>query len=131
MIVSILAVLSVTSSPRLDSKFLSGFVLEYSILTFSLILSNSASVTLLASDTATLSACATSWISYFWVCGLRTTTKEPGSSAPVAFPVISPPSASVARKKRHPKTTPGGFSPLVAAFSLSCVKFPSGAGVPE
>ena len=65
MIVSILAVLSVTSSPRLDSRFLSGFVSEYSNLTFSLILLNSASVILLASDTATLSASAGVLISYF------------------------------------------------------------------
>ena len=93
---------------------------------------NSASVTLLASTTGTLAASFSGFVtSYFWVCGLSTTTKEPGSSAPVALPVISPPSASVTRKKRHPKTTPGGVSPLVAASSLSCVKFPSGAGVPE
>ena len=59
------------------------------------------------------------------------TRKAPGSVAFVALPPISPPSASATRRKRHPKATPLGVSPLVAASSLSCVKSPSGAGVPE
>ena len=59
------------------------------------------------------------------------TRKAPGSVAFLALPPISPPSASATRRKRHPKATPGGFSPLVAAFKLSCVNVPSGAGLPE
>ena len=67
VIVSILESLSVTSCPRLDSKFLSSFVLENSILIFSLIALNSSSVTAVGSATATLSDSSKSLISYFAV----------------------------------------------------------------
>ena len=96
MIVSILSSFSATSWPRLASKFLSGFVFEYSILSFSLILLNSSSVTADGSVTATLSASAGDWMSYFWVWGLSITLNAPISAALVPTPAISPPSASVA-----------------------------------
>ena len=81
VIVSILESLSVTSCPRLDSKFLSSFVLENSILTFSLIELNSSSVTAVGSATATLSASATSEISYLLACDFNTNVNAPGSLA--------------------------------------------------
>ena len=68
-----------TSCPFLSAKRSSLFFWEYSSLTFSLILSNSASVTLLASDTVTLSADAGVLISYFLVCAFNTKVTAPGS----------------------------------------------------
>ena len=98
VIVSILESLSITSCPRLDSKFLSSFVLENSILTFSLIELNSSSVTAAGSATATLSASATSEISYLLACDFNTNVNAPGSLAyefPFAPLAIFPPSISV------------------------------------
>ena len=91
---------------------------------------NSASVTFEASVTGSLSACATSLISYFKVCGLSTTLTAVGSVASLPFPLASAPSLSMAFTKRHPKAIPGGFSPLVTSFNLASVNVPSGAGVP-
>ena len=70
---------SSTSWPFLSAKRASGLFWEYSTLTFSLIFSNSLSVTLLASDTVTLSAAAGVLISYFLVCAFNTNVTAPGS----------------------------------------------------
>ena len=96
-----------------------------------MILASSASVTLAGSATVTFSVGVA--ISYFWFCGLSTTRNAPGSVAvelPTALFSISAPSVSVAVAYRHPKGKPAGFSPLVAAVSLSCVKPSVAAGVP-
>ena len=96
-----------------------------------MILAKSSSVTLDGSATITF------WlgvaISYFWFCGLRMTRNAPGSVALEVFVApfsIYAPSVSVAVAKRHPKGKPAGFSPLVAAVSLSWVKPSVAAGVP-
>ena len=90
-------------------------------------MSNSASVTLLASATATLSASAGVLMSYFKVCGLRITLTAVGSATVPPSPLASAPSLSIAFTKRHPN----GVPPFWIAFSnFSFVKSPSGAGVP-
>ena len=83
----------------MSAKFLSLLSLEYSILTLALIFSNSASVTLLASATATLSASAGLVISYLAVWAFSLIVNEPGSVAyelEVAVFSINAPSVSVA-----------------------------------
>ena len=100
---------------------------EYSSLTFSLIFSNSLSVTLLTSDTTTLSASAGVLISYFWVWGLRITLTAVGSVTSLPFPLASAPSLSMAFTKRHPNGVPPSW---IAFSNFSFVNFPSGAGVP-
>ena len=116
-----------TNVPFLSAKRSSGLFWEYSNLIFSLTLANSASVTFEASVTATLSASAGVWISYFNVWGLRITLTAVGSVASLPFPLASAPSLSIAFTKRHPN----GVPPFWIAFSnFSFVKSPSGAGVP-
>ena len=116
-----------TSLPFLSAKRASGLFWEYSTLTFSLIFSNSLSVTLLTSDTTTLSASAGVWISYFKVWGLRITLTAVGSVASLPFPLASAPSLSMAFTKRHPSGVPPSW---IAFSNFSFVKSPSGAGVP-
>ena len=77
VIVAILLSVLSTFSPRLDSKFLSSFVLEYS--NCALILANSSSVTAVGSATATLSASVGVTISYFLACAFNTNVTAPGS----------------------------------------------------
>ncbi len=106
VIVEILSSLSSTFCPRLDSNLLSGFVLEYSIFTFSFTFSNSASVTAAGFATVTLSASVTSEISYFKVCGLRITLTAVGSASVPRSPLASAPSLSIAITKRLPNGVP-------------------------
>ena len=70
-----------TDWPRLLNKFLSGFVVEYSSFTFSLIFSNSLSVTAEGFSTLTLSASVGAFTSYFLVCAFNTRVNAPGSVA--------------------------------------------------
>ena len=118
---------SSTNVPFLSAKRASGLFWEYSSLTFSLILSNSLSVTLLTSDTTTLSASAGVLISYFWVWGLRITLTAVGSVTSLPFPLASAPSLSIAFTKRHPSGVPPSW---IAFSNFSFVNDPSGAGVP-
>ena len=108
IVATLLSVLS-TASPRLDSRFLSSLVLEYS--NFALILANSSSVTAVGSATATLSASVGVTISYFLACAFNTNVTAPGSVryVPTTSPLflfftallaISAPSVSVAVAKR-------------------------------
>ena len=81
MIDSILVSWLSTASPRLANKFLSGLVVENSNFIFDFSLLNSASVTLEASATATLSASSGTFTSYFLDWDFNTSVNAPGSVA--------------------------------------------------
>ena len=96
-LILVLASSASTVLPFLSAKLASSLVWAYSICSFSLILSNSAFVTLAGFVTSTFSVGVA--MSYFWVCPLSTTRNEPGSVAfelPTALFSINAPSVSVA-----------------------------------